>query len=79
MVPFQIVRVSYEHQKIVVAVCLRRIGLRYPGKLDRYRIGESSIINLKRHKLAKEAGEQIKKKEAKDLFFGDLKTVPGYN
>ena len=30
-------------------------------------------------KLAKEAGEQIKKKEDKDLFFGDLKTVPGYN
>ena len=30
-------------------------------------------------KLAKEAGEQIKKKEDKDLFFNDLKTVPGYN
>lgn len=30
-------------------------------------------------KLAKKAGEQIKKKEDKDLFFGDLKTVPGYN
>lgn len=30
-------------------------------------------------KLAKEAGEQIKKKEDKDLFFGDLKTVAGYN
>lgn len=30
-------------------------------------------------KLAKEAGEQIKKKEDKDLFFGDIKTVPGYN
>ena len=29
-------------------------------------------------KLAKEAGEQIEKKEDKDLFFGDLKTVPGY-
>ena len=29
-------------------------------------------------KLAKEAGEQIKKKEDKDLFFNDLKTVPGY-
>ena len=30
-------------------------------------------------KLAKEAGEQIEKKEDKDLFFNDLKTVPGYN
>jgi len=30
-------------------------------------------------KLAKEAGEQIEKKEDKDLFFNDLKTIPGYN
>ena len=30
-------------------------------------------------KLAKEAGEQIKKKEDKDLFFNDLKTVSDYN
>lgn len=29
--------------------------------------------------LAKEAGEQIKEKEDRDLFFSDLKTVLGYN
>jgi hypothetical protein len=28
--------------------------------------------------LAREAGDKIEEKDDKDLFFGDLETVPGY-
>ncbi|MGB3479515.1 MAG: hypothetical protein WBB67_10175 [bacterium] len=55
------------------------IAFAYEAMARAYAVAGDKSDCEKYIKLAKEAGEQIKKKEDKDLFFGDLKTVPGYN
>ncbi len=55
------------------------IAFAYEAMARAHAVAEDKSDCEKYIKLAKEAGEQIKKKEDKDLFFGDLKTVPGYN
>lgn len=43
-----------------------------------YAVAEKKTECEKYIALAKEAGEQIKEKEDRDIFFSDHKTVPSY-
>lgn len=55
------------------------IAFAYEGMARAYDIAGEKTDCEKYIKLAKEAGEQIKEKEDRDLFFSELETIPGYN
>jgi hypothetical protein len=54
------------------------IAFAYEGMARAYAVAGKNADCEKYIKLAKEAGEQIKEKGDKDLFFSELKAVPGY-
>lgn len=54
------------------------IAFAYEAVARAYAVAGKKTESEKYIKLAKEAGERIKEKEDKDLFFSELKTVPDY-
>jgi len=54
------------------------IAFAYEAMARAYAVAGKKTECEKYIQLAKDAGEQIKEKEDKDLFFSDLKTVPSY-
>lgn len=72
------------HAKRCLEICKENnigdwdIAFAYEAMARAYAVAGEKTESEKYMKLAKEAGEQIKEKEDKDLFISDLKTVPGY-
>lgn len=72
------------HAKRCLEICKENnigdwdIAFAYEAMARAYVVAGEKTESVKYIKLAKEAGEQIKEKEDRDLFFTDLKTVPGY-
>ena len=72
------------HAQRYLDICLKNnymdwdIAFAYEGMARAYAIAGKNADCEKYIKLAKEAGEHIKEKGDKDLFFSELKTVPGY-
>jgi hypothetical protein len=72
------------HAKRCLEICKENnigdwdIAFAYEAMARAYVVAGEKTESEKYIKLAKEAGEQIKEKEDKDLFINDLKTVPGY-
>ncbi len=54
------------------------LAFAYEAMARAYAVDEEKSEAYKYIQLAKDAGERIKKKEDRNLFFSDLKTVPGY-
>ncbi len=54
------------------------IAFAYEAMARAHAVAEDKPESEKYVRLAKQAGEQIKEKENKDLFFSELKTVPGH-
>ncbi|MCK4576016.1 hypothetical protein KAU34_06390 [candidate division WOR-3 bacterium] len=54
------------------------IAFAYEGMARSYAVAGKKTECEKYIKLAEEAGKQIKEKGDKDLFFSEIKTVPGY-
>ncbi len=72
------------HAKNCLEICKENnigdfdIAFAYEAMARAYAVAGNKIESAKYIKLAKEAGEQIKEKEDRDLFFSELKTVPSY-
>lgn len=72
------------HAKRCLEICKENnigdwdVAFAYEAMARAYAVAGEKTESEKYMKLAKEAGEQIKEKEDKDLFISDLKTVPGY-
>ena len=54
------------------------IAFAYEAMARAYAVTGDKSESKKYIKLAKEAGKKIKEKEDRDIFFGDLETVPGF-
>ncbi len=72
------------HAKRCLEICKENnigdfdIAFAYEAMARAYAVAGNKTESAKYTKLAKEAGEHIKGKEDRDLFFSELKTVPGY-
>ena len=72
------------HAKKCLEICQKNniadfdIAFAYEAMARAHATAENHAESEKYIRLAKEAGDKIKEKQDKDVFFNDLKTVPGY-